>query len=383
MHTKAGTEAPAASTAQPPAGCPMHSDNAKRGPAFNVYGEVINPDNNMPSNPNQLPAPGQAKALPTARQSSTIPKGGADGTWSYPSEQMFYNAMVRKGKGHGVQEDDVAAVVAIHNAMNERTWHLVCQWEAKHGDSHGPEGPKLRRFTGMPYALSPKARLRSWLGGGEPFDRHDWFVDRGDQQVRYIIDYYYNPAAAAELEEAERRGEPADVAQAAHQPIYIDARPALDSPGAALDRLAAFPGRLAAALRRGWFKAEGMGGGSMPTKTAAALNMGAGTAAAPRGETGMSITAALQDIDTRCAKHLQALEQAADEDARRKHFMALTHCMANVVCPTEANEFLRVLQGTASAGTAGQAGGAEEAAFTAMQRCTGERLSRMSDSGRA
>ena len=25
----------------------------------------------------------------------------------------------------------------------------------------------------------------------EPFDRHDWFVDRDGCEVRYVIDYYY------------------------------------------------------------------------------------------------------------------------------------------------------------------------------------------------
>jgi hypothetical protein len=34
--------------------------------------------------------------------------------WVYPSEQMFYNAMKRKGWSPA--EDDMAAVVAIHNA---------------------------------------------------------------------------------------------------------------------------------------------------------------------------------------------------------------------------------------------------------------------------
>lgn len=34
--------------------------------------------------------------------------------WVYPSEQMFYNAMKRKGWTPA--EDDMAAVVAIHNA---------------------------------------------------------------------------------------------------------------------------------------------------------------------------------------------------------------------------------------------------------------------------
>lgn len=39
--------------------------------------------------------------------------------WVYPSEQMFYNAMKRKG--WTPSEDDMAAVVAIHNAGGLRS----------------------------------------------------------------------------------------------------------------------------------------------------------------------------------------------------------------------------------------------------------------------
>ena len=46
----------------------------------------------------QEPAPDQPYPLSTARVSSSIPKaGGRDGeTWTYPSQQMFFNAMLRK-----------------------------------------------------------------------------------------------------------------------------------------------------------------------------------------------------------------------------------------------------------------------------------------------
>jgi len=51
----------------------------------------LNPVNQMPREPNQAPAPGQRRPLPTARQLSSIPKGGTDSAWLYPSPQMFYN----------------------------------------------------------------------------------------------------------------------------------------------------------------------------------------------------------------------------------------------------------------------------------------------------
>ena len=47
--------------------------------------------------PNQIPAPDQPFALPQARQESKIPRAGSEKNWVYPSEQMFWNAMLRKG----------------------------------------------------------------------------------------------------------------------------------------------------------------------------------------------------------------------------------------------------------------------------------------------
>ena len=40
----------------------------------------------------------------------------------YPSEQQFYNALVRKGKDDGVDTAAMPSVIAIHNNMNEKGW---------------------------------------------------------------------------------------------------------------------------------------------------------------------------------------------------------------------------------------------------------------------
>ena len=40
---------------------------------------------------------------------------------------MFYNAMRRKG--WDPDERDMAAVVSIHNTVNERAWAQVLVWE--------------------------------------------------------------------------------------------------------------------------------------------------------------------------------------------------------------------------------------------------------------
>ncbi|KAJ3054344.1 hypothetical protein HK097_002067, partial [Rhizophlyctis rosea] len=91
----------------------------------------LNPSNNMPP-PNQLPAPGQATPLSTEREKSTIPMGGKHegNVWVYPSEQMFFNAMRRKN--WTPQEDDMGVVVPIHNAVNERAWTQILEWESLH-----------------------------------------------------------------------------------------------------------------------------------------------------------------------------------------------------------------------------------------------------------
>lgn len=97
----------------------------------------------------QLQAGGAAEnGLGTDRVISTIPRSqsagatssacpvnhetetGADartGNWVYPSEKMFFDAMKRKG--HDARSGDMKTVVPIHNAVNERAWKEIREWE--------------------------------------------------------------------------------------------------------------------------------------------------------------------------------------------------------------------------------------------------------------
>lgn len=127
-------------------------------------------------------------------------------------------ALKRKGKGDDVTEDDMDAVVHTHNTMNELTWQKVWAWEQLHRNEC--DQPRLLRFLGRPDDLSPLARIRSWFGGPLPFDRHDWYVDRCGEEVRYVIDFYFDDDKAGSPEAFE-----------------LVVRPALDSPTAALDRV--------------------------------------------------------------------------------------------------------------------------------------------------
>lgn len=90
---------------------------------------------------NQNPAPGQPFPLPTDRQVSSIPKAivkeGESPFWVYPSQQMFWNAMLRKGwrwKDEDIKEKDMENIIKIHNANNEQAWQEVLKWEALHAD---------------------------------------------------------------------------------------------------------------------------------------------------------------------------------------------------------------------------------------------------------
>ncbi|XP_017893109.1 cytochrome c-type heme lyase-like [Ceratina calcarata] len=184
---------------EPPPECPMHKPAPEKQiplysnecPINNMAAEDINPLNMMPP-ANQQPAPDQPFPLPTDRQVSSIPKAqGEEPFWVYPSQQMFWNAMLRKGwrwKNDDINPKDMDDIIKIHNANNEQAWQEVLKWEALHARECGT--PKLRSFGGKAKQYSPRARIRYWMGYELPFDRHDWIVDRCGKDVRYVIDYY-------------------------------------------------------------------------------------------------------------------------------------------------------------------------------------------------
>ncbi|KAI9352676.1 cytochrome c/c1 heme-lyase [Obelidium mucronatum] len=166
----------------------------------------------MPLTPNQKPAVGQKEPLATEREVSTIPMGGKhEGKyWVYPSEQMFFNAMKRKN--WDAHEADMHTVVPIHNVVNEECWRKIMEWEGMHKTTCGQ--PKLLKFIGKPREYTPKARLLNLFGYRLPFDRHDWYVDRCGQEVRYVIDFYGGNHAGPGIS------------------FFLDVRPALTFSGA-------------------------------------------------------------------------------------------------------------------------------------------------------
>ncbi|KAK5938951.1 holocytochrome c synthase [Knufia obscura] len=251
----------------------------------------LNPLNYMPTFKNERAADSpQSRSLALEREISSIPRGDADSNWEYPSPQQMYNAMLRKGHTETPAED-VTAMVAVHNFLNEGAWNEIVEWEnifapglsagwekCKRGEqglamdrakreylaelqaerrraaglpddaTKQTEQPRLLRFQGRPGEPTPKARVIQALaqafpnrfGQEPPFDRHDWYVarkqpDGSAKEVRYVIDYYGGGLQAT--------GEPV---------FYLDIRPALDTPTAAAER----------AIRWGsdvWYTATGSG----------------------------------------------------------------------------------------------------------------------------
>ncbi|RFU36234.1 hypothetical protein B7463_g8, partial [Scytalidium lignicola] len=283
---------PVSGSGSPPPSCPMHKHSAdalktvakpppaetacpytpggdgeaKNHPKKSSTFSKLNPLNYMFPDLSQDRAANQAVSLPTEREPSSIPKGTGDGNWEYPSPQQMYNALLRKG----YTDTDITAVesmVSVHNFLNEGAWAEIVEWERRFGgglgrgweiSKRGEENalatrseedsiaqPKLIRFQGRPQEMTPKAamiQLMGWIypskfGSEPPFDRHDWFVQReynGEAKpIRYVIDYYSGPP--------EPTGEPV---------FYLDVRPAVDTPTAAIERMMRWGGDV-------WYRASG------------------------------------------------------------------------------------------------------------------------------
>merc|ERR1712224_1085810 len=84
--------------------------------------------------------------------------GATTETWVFPSPQMFFNAVKRKGGD--ADEESMQTVVNIHNRVNEYCWKKILEWESLRGDHQ----PKLASFRGRYNDLSPKARFFMALG---------------------------------------------------------------------------------------------------------------------------------------------------------------------------------------------------------------------------
>lgn len=312
--------------------CPVRASGSKSSPpsssesvpyknpnVYNVYSQKIDPKNQMPATANQTPAPNQSIPLSTGRVASNIPKAGTDDeTWVYPSPQMFWNAMVRKNKTEGASEDDMETVIAVHNNMNENTWKQVLCWEMLHPAKRPDDEPKLLRFMGRPDELSPKARIKSLLGHPPPFDRHDWIVDRGGKEVRYVIDYYHDESSVSKDERPQHLHDVTSM-----KSILLDVRPALDSWEALRDRVLLMPAMMARGLteyRPPPFFPE------KPMLDAEQIERS-------------RLSKHWEEIQDTCYQHTERLTTCSTDEECGAASVRLQACMARVVCPTIEKEF--------------------------------------------
>ncbi|OAX84613.1 hypothetical protein ACJ72_01009 [Emergomyces africanus] len=192
-----------------------------------------------PPSPSPSPSPYATKASSTASHispSNDEAETGHDsrtGNWIYPSERQFFEALLRKNTPTSATSatdlaTSVASIIPIHNAVNERAWSEILDWESSAPTSDPGSrkcgGPKLYSFRGLGVEsqfLSPRARINGWLGYQRPFDRHDWVVERcGGARIEYVIDFYQGRSGGAGLGTA---------ANNAKLNFYLDVRPKLNS----------------------------------------------------------------------------------------------------------------------------------------------------------
>ena len=93
---------------------------------------------------------------------------------------------VGSGVKINLSQKDMDNIIKIHNANNEQAWREVLKW-GKHSSPvsclcsslvytafRECDCPRLRSFKGAADKITPRARIRSWMGYEKPFDRHDW-----------------------------------------------------------------------------------------------------------------------------------------------------------------------------------------------------------------
>jgi hypothetical protein len=242
----------------------------------------------------------------------------------------------------------MAAVVAVHNNMNEMTWKQVMEWEKLHPDTYTADPstgltPKLLRFIGRPDELSLKARVKSLVAGhSAPFDRHDWVVDRGGKEVRYIIDYYHDESNITKDQLPSHLQDFQSM-----KSILVDVRPA------ALDSIASF---VDVVVKMPWYRYQGNTAYNPPSFfPPSAMKIAESKKIA-------LLQVQWSNIINKCEPFKMQLKNCESDEECSKASIALQRCTGSVVCPQVVEAFDQCIEAKA---------GEDELdkAFKEIQRC--------------
>jgi cytochrome c heme-lyase len=141
--------------------CPVdHNARSTWGDILPHSSDTLSSESASPTASTSKNATRVPESLSNSREVSSIPRSDKE-NWVYPSEAQFYAAMARKD--HNPRAPDMRVVVPIHNAVNERAWSHIREWETgRGGECCG--GVRLVSFKGRPGEPSPKARILTLLG---------------------------------------------------------------------------------------------------------------------------------------------------------------------------------------------------------------------------
>lgn len=211
---------------------------------------AFDPASNPSGAPAECPSPYAASHGTPSNAEAETGHDKATGNWIYPSEKQFFEALVRKGNTPASTNSaselatSVASIIPIHNAVNERAWKQILDWEsrapASDPGSRKCGGPRLYSFKGLgvePQFLSPRARFNNLLGYQLPFDRHDWVVERcGGERVEYVIDFYQGKGSGPQGAGLSNNAGPGKLS------FYLDVRPKLNTVEGCRMRFSRFAG---------------------------------------------------------------------------------------------------------------------------------------------
>jgi hypothetical protein len=196
--------------------------------------------------------------------------------------------------------------------------------------------PKLLHFLGRPHDLSPKARLKMLFGHPAPFDRHDWVVDRGGEEVRYVIDYYHNESGVNDDETPRHLMDSKSI-----KSIKVDVRPAIDSLDSLLDRVLRMPieqfKNNTEYSPPPFLPSQDMG--TAPPFTKFKEPPKAVVAPPPLVLSTNEINDLLRKIESECNSEKDALTLCTNEESCGAAAVALQRCSAKVVCPDIVKDF--------------------------------------------